>query len=82
MIRTVEGSLQRVQANIHELERKVKMADGKAQAHYQEQLKELKSNWETLQDKLFSMREEGEAGTPKPVMPSHQPPQSRTGCSC
>ena len=47
-IRAVEESLQRVQAHIHELERKVEMADGKVQAHYQEQLKELERSQETL----------------------------------
>ena len=57
MIRAVGGCLQRVQTDVHKLERKVETADGKAQAHYHEQLKELKSNWEALQERLSRIRE-------------------------
>ena len=69
-IRAIEGSLWRVQVDLHKLERNGKTANGKTQAHYQEQLRELESNQETLQVEFSKMREEGMASTPKPVMPS------------
>ena len=68
--KSCRGSLQRVQGDLCELERKFETADGKVQAHYHEQLKELESNQEALQKEVSTMREEREASTPKPAMPS------------
>ena len=73
--RAMEGSLQGVQAEICELERKLEVADGKTQAHYHEWLEELKQDWEATQEELSRMREKGTPSTPKLAMPSPQPTQ-------
>ena len=54
----MEGSLQGVQADIWELERKFEVADGKAQAYYHEWFEELKCNQEALQEELSRMRKD------------------------
>ena len=46
------------------------MANGKAQAHFHEQLKELKCNQKAIQEELLRRREEVEASTSKPAVPS------------
>ena len=42
MTRAIEGSLWGMQAEIQELKRKFKVADGKTQAHYHKWMEELK----------------------------------------
>ena len=70
--RAVEGNMWGVQAEISELEWKFKVADGKMQAHYHEQLEKLNWDWEALQEELTRRKEEGRPSTPKPSTPSPQ----------
>ena len=59
MIRASEGSLQGVQPEIHELERKLEAVNGKAWAHYHQQLEELKHDQDALQEELSMMKDRG-----------------------
>ena len=51
-----EGSLWGVKAEIWELERKLEVVDGKAEAHYHKRLEKPKWDWEALQKELSRMR--------------------------
>ena len=57
--RAVEGGLLRMQAEIHELERRFEVVDGKTQAHYHKWLEEFKQDQEALQEELSRMKEGG-----------------------